>query len=142
MSENYEVGCIVEGKVVKVKPFGAIVSLGNGMQGLVHISQISSSFVENIDDHISDGEEVKVKILSINEENKKIALSIKEVNPVVPAKPSFKPRDKEQRYDNRNNNQSNSSGSSSQGDFEDKMKEWLKQSNERQANLNKRANKR
>ena len=44
MSEKLEVGSIVEGKVVRIKPFGAIVSLGN-TQGLVHISQIANSFV-------------------------------------------------------------------------------------------------
>ena len=62
MSEKLEVGSIVEGKVVRVKPFGAIVSLGN-TQGLVHISQVANSFVQDINEeygehaifHINDG---------------------------------------------------------------------------------------
>ena len=75
MSEKLEVGSIVEGKVVRVKPFGAIVSLGN-TQGLVHISQVANSFVQDINDHVKVGDMVKVKVLSIDEESHKIALSI------------------------------------------------------------------
>ena len=66
MSEKLEVGSIVEGKVVRVKPFGAIVSLGN-TQGLVHISQVANSFVQDINDHVKVGDMVKVKVLSIDE---------------------------------------------------------------------------
>ena len=68
MSEKLEVGSIVEGKVVRVKPFGAIVSLGN-TQGLVHISQVANSFVQDINDHVKVGDMVKVKVLSIDEES-------------------------------------------------------------------------
>ena len=68
MSEKLEVGSIVEGKVVRVKPFGAIVSLGN-TQGLVHISQVANSFVQDINDHVKVGDMVKVKVLSIDEIN-------------------------------------------------------------------------
>lgn len=70
MSEKLEVGSIVEGKVVRVKPFGAIVSLGN-TQGLVHISQVANSFVQDINDHVKVGDMVKVKVLSIDEESHK-----------------------------------------------------------------------
>lgn len=80
MSEKLEVGSIVEGKVVRVKPFGAIVSLGN-TQGLVHISQVANSFVQDINDHVKVGDMVKVKVLSIDEESHKIALSIREALP-------------------------------------------------------------
>ena len=48
MSEKPEVGSIVEGKVVRIKPFGAIVSLGEQAQGLVHISQVANTFVQDI----------------------------------------------------------------------------------------------
>ena len=65
MSEKLEVGSIVEGKVVRVKPFGAIVSLGN-TQGLVHISQVANSFVQDINDHVKVGDMVKVKVLSVD----------------------------------------------------------------------------
>ena len=86
MSEKLEVGSIVEGKVVRVKPFGAIVSLGS-VQGLVHISQVANSFVQDINDHVKVGDMVKVKILSIDEENRKIALSIRDALPKEERRP-------------------------------------------------------
>ena len=151
MSEKYEVGSIVEGKVVRIKPFGAIVSIGEGAQGLVHISQIANSFVQDINDHLNVGDIVKVKILSIEEETNKISLSIRDALPPAP-KPerperNFKPRDKEQRNENRGQRVNTEyrqpqTAATPTSDFEDKMKEWLKQSNERQAGLNKRANRR
>ena len=75
MSEKPEVGSIVEGKVVRIKPFGAIVSLGEQVQGLVHISQVANTFVQDINDHVKVGDIVKVKVLSIDPETNKIALS-------------------------------------------------------------------
>ena len=129
MSEKLEVGSIVEGKVVRVKPFGAIVSLGN-TQGLVHISQVANSFVQDINDHVKVGDMVKVKVLSIDEESHKIALSIREALPKEERRPkSNKPFNKQPRRQ-------------SEADCEDKMKEWMKQANDRQTSLNKRANKR
>ena len=81
MSEKPEVGSIVEGKVVRIKPFGAIVSLGEQVQGLVHISQVANTFVQDINDHVKVGDIVKVKVLSIDPETNKIALSMKEALP-------------------------------------------------------------
>lgn len=148
MSEKLEVGSIVEGKVARVKPFGAIVSLGN-TQGLVHISQVANSFVQDINDHVKVGDMVKVKVLSIDEESHKIALSIREALPKEERRPkSNKPFNKQPRR------QSEASANPAQeyfrpqssvnasSDFEDKMKEWMKQANDRQTSLNKRANKR
>lgn len=149
MSEKIEVGSIVEGKVVRVKPFGAIVALENGSQGLVHISQIANSFVQDINDHIHIGDVVKVKVLTIDTETNKISLSIREALPPAPrpARPqqNFKPREQKNNYENRGQRPHNNDSQqpiTPASDFEDKMKEWLKQANERQANLNKRANKR
>ena len=147
-SEKLEVGSIVEGKVVRVKPFGAIVSLGN-TQGLVHISQVANSFVQDINDHVKVGDMVKVKVLSIDEESHKIALSIREALPKEERRPkSNKPFNKQPRRQSEASvnpaqeyfrPQSSVNASS---DFEDKMKEWMKQANDRQTSLNKRANKR
>ena len=66
MSEKLEVGSIVEGKVIRVKPFGAIVSIGEQAQGLVHISQVANSFVQDINDHVKVGDTVTVKVLSVD----------------------------------------------------------------------------
>ena len=71
-----EVGSIQEGKVTGIMNFGAFVSLPGGKSGLVHISEISNTFVKDVHDHLNVGQMVKVKVLEINEQGK-INLSIK-----------------------------------------------------------------
>ncbi len=75
-----EVGMIVEGKVTGITKFGAFVQLENGKTGLVHISEISNEYVTDINEHIQLNQTVKVKIVSIENEDK-IALSIKRAAP-------------------------------------------------------------
>ena len=77
-----EVGKIYEGKVTGITKFGAFVELEPGVTGMVHISEVANTFVNEIKDHLSEGQEVKVKVLSVSEEGK-ISLSIKkaEENP-------------------------------------------------------------
>ncbi len=70
-------GDIVEGVVTKVAKFGAFVDLEDGKSGLVHISEIADTFVKDINNHVAEGDEVKVKVLSIDEKGK-IALSMKD----------------------------------------------------------------
>lgn len=145
MAEKIEAGSVVEGKVVRIKPFGAIVQLEDGGQGLVHISQIANGFVQDINDHVTIGDTVKVKVMSIDEENKKIALSIRDALPKAPRQQNFKPREHKNNYEPRGAKQSAADTAQTKdpvNDFEEKMKEWLKQSNERQAGINKRNNRR
>ncbi len=78
-----EVGSVLEGKVTGIKSFGAFVSLPEGKSGLVHISEVSNSFVQDINTVLKEGETVKVKVLSIAEDGK-IALSIKRLLPREP----------------------------------------------------------
>ena len=145
MAEKIEAGSVVEGKVVRIKPFGAIVQLEDGGQGLVHISQIANGFVQDINDHVTIGDTVKVKVMSIDEENKKVALSIRDALPKAPRQQNFKPREHKNNYEPRGAKQSAADTAQPKdpvNDFEEKMKEWLKQSNERQAGINKRNNRR
>lgn len=81
VNENYKVGDIVPGKVVRESDFGAFVELEPGLDGLVHISQISWQRVEKVNDALNIGDEIQVKILEIDPDNKKINLSIKETLP-------------------------------------------------------------
>ena len=60
----------------KLKKFGAFVELPEGKSGLVHISEVADNYVENVEDHLSVGDEVEVKVLSIADDGK-ISLSIK-----------------------------------------------------------------
>ena len=75
-----QVGDIVEGKVTGIKPFGAFVSLPEGKTGLVHISEVSYEFVQDLSAVLEDGQTVSVKVLSIAPDGK-IALSIKRTQP-------------------------------------------------------------
>ena len=71
-----EVGQIVEGKVSGITGFGAFVDLSSGETGLVHISEVARNYVKDINEHLKVGQEVKVKVLSLDEKGK-ISLSIK-----------------------------------------------------------------
>ncbi len=75
--EKYAVGTVVEGKVVRMVPFGAFVELEPGVDGLVHISQIAEKHVVKPEDELKIGEVIKVKVLEVNAEQKKISLSKK-----------------------------------------------------------------
>ena len=141
MPEQITVGSIVEGKVVKIKDFGAIVSLGEGKQGLIHISEVANTFVKDINDYLKINDIVKVKILSVDEQTKRISLSIKAALPKPEHQNNTKPHETKQAFENKSRDSYNQSSNSS-SDFEEKMKEFLRQSNEKQAGLNKRANKR
>lgn len=76
-AEKYHVGDVVKGKVERIKDFGAFISLEPGIDGLVHVSEISHNYVKNAADVLKVGDEVEAKI--INFENNKITLSIKAV---------------------------------------------------------------
>jgi S1 RNA binding domain protein len=71
-----DVGKIYEGKVTGITKFGAFVELEPGTTGMVHISEISGSFVNEIRDHLTEGQAVKVRVLSVGDDGK-ISLSIK-----------------------------------------------------------------
>ncbi len=71
-----EVGKIVEGKVSGITGFGAFVQLPEGKTGLVHISEVAVEYVKDIKDYLKENQEVKVKILSVDDKGK-ISLSIK-----------------------------------------------------------------
>jgi S1 RNA binding domain protein len=74
-----QVGSILEGKVTSIMKFGAFVALEGGKSGLVHISEIANTFVNDVHDFLQEGQQVKVMVLST--ENGKINLSIKKALP-------------------------------------------------------------
>lgn len=84
-----QVGSILEGKVTSITKFGAFVALDNGKSGLVHISEIANTFVNDVHDFLQEGQTVKVLVLSA--ENGKINLSIKRTLP-KPERPARGPR--------------------------------------------------
>ncbi len=79
VKEKYPEESIVLGKVVRLNDFGAFVELEPGVDGLVHISKISHNRIEHPSEVLKVGQEIKAKILSVDEENKRISLSIKDI---------------------------------------------------------------
>lgn len=75
--ENNKAGDVVDGKVVNLLDFGAFVRLKDGVEGLVHVSQIANHHVEKPSDELNVGDEIQVKILEIDQERQRIALSIR-----------------------------------------------------------------
>ena len=75
--ESYPVGTIVDGKVTKIVPFGAFIELGQSIEGLVHISEMSQRHIDTPAQVVKAGDEVKVKVMEINPERRRISLSMK-----------------------------------------------------------------
>ena len=75
---TYEVGQVIEGKVVQIKEYGAFVELEPGLDGLVHISEVAHKRVGNIAEELEVGQTVNAKILEIDKDRKRISLSIRE----------------------------------------------------------------
>lgn len=107
---SVEVGSKVNGKVTGIKNFGAFVELPGGKTGLVHISEVADQYVEDINEHLSVGQEIEVKVLSVGDDGK-ISLSIKKAKE---QKPKPKPRKE-----------------SSPEDFEKKLSSFMKDSEDR-----------
>ncbi len=125
-----EVGSLVTGKVTSITKFGAFIDLGEGKTGMVHISEIAPTYVNEIRDHLTEGQEVKVKILTVGTDGK-IGLSIKKAidNP-PPAHRPQKPFRREGRdgpdfSGRRNENMS----------FEDMMNKFKQSSDEKMYDL-------
>lgn len=78
IEEQYQVGQIVEGKVVQIKEYGAFIELEPGLDGLVHISEVANKRVSDIAEELELGQTVEAKILDIDTERKRISLSIKQ----------------------------------------------------------------
>ena len=84
MARKYEVGEELTGKVTGIQPYGAFVALDEGTQGLVHISEVTYGFVKDINEFLTVGEEVHVKVLEVDEAAGKISLSIRALQEAPP----------------------------------------------------------
>jgi len=112
-------GEIVKGIITGITNFGAFIKLEDGSTGLCHISEVSDEYVKDINNHLKVGDEVKVKILKIKEDNK-LELSIKEANK--------KKEEKKERSFQHGKKQS----------FETMLSDFLKDSDERQKGIKQR----
>ena len=124
---DLEVGAIVEGVVTGLTKFGAFVSLPDKKSGMVHISEVSTEYVNDIKDHLSKDQQVKVKIISIGDDGK-ISLSIRR------ASEASKPKTQKSQRSNRQQNvwqgqQTKNSGEAMS--FEDMMAKFKQDSEEK-----------
>ena len=76
-AEKYQIGTVVTGKVARMTDFGAFIELEEGIDALLHVSQIAIEHVEKPSDVLKVGQEITAKIVDFNEETKKISLSVK-----------------------------------------------------------------
>ena len=123
------VGEIYEGKVTKIMKFGAFVVLPEGKSGLVHISEIANTYVNQITDHISEGQTVKVKVIGL-EENGKINLSIKKATDFIPSGSRTRYVSNQQCL-NKGEAVQPETGSMTDPSFEDKLKQFMQESDSR-----------
>ncbi|CDO03036.1 general stress protein 13 [Oceanobacillus picturae] len=123
MTNKFEVGQILDGKVTGIQPYGAFVALDEETQGLVHISEVTHGFVKDINEHLTTGDEVKVKVLTIDEEKNKVSLSIRATEEAPKKAP--KPRKQQTTAVQQNND------SAGFNTLKDKLEEWIEQSGER-----------
>lgn len=98
IEERYQVGDILRGTVTRVVDFGAFVKVEDGVEGLVHISQMADHHVNNPNEVVSPGSEVTVKVVSLDPQARRIGLSIKEANRKPKAPKESKPADEPEVY--------------------------------------------
>lgn len=77
---QYKIGDIIKGEVTGIEDYGVFVRLENSYNGLIHISEITGGFVNDINDYVKIGEKIYVHILDLNEKCKQMKLSIKSIN--------------------------------------------------------------
>lgn len=126
------VGEIIEGKVTGITKFGAFVSLPDGKNGLVHISEIANTYVNDVHEHVSEGQTVKVKVIGINEAGK-INLSIKQAEP-RPVQQQREPSPVERRSTPKPptpDRRSPAPAPQGEPSFEDKLKQFMQDSDSR-----------
>ncbi len=129
-----EVGAIYEGKVTGLTAFGAFVSLPDSKSGMVHISEVSNSFVKDIKDFLKEGQDVKVKVVSISEDGK-ISLSIRKAEENAPKKENARPPRKNDKPQRANVWQGQPKQSSESMSFEDMMARFKQVSDEKMTDL-------
>ncbi len=133
-----DVGKIYEGKVTGITKFGAFVEIEPGTTGMVHISEVANTFVNEIKDHLTEGQTVKVKVLSVSDEGK-ISLSIKKAMDNPPRQRDFKRGNGGRRGDNAGGKQppQEKVPQTPEAAFEDMLSKFKQSSDERMGDLKK-----
>lgn len=77
---SYKIGDVIKGQVSGIEKYGIFINLEDGFSGLIHISEISSGYVKEVKDYVTEGEEIYCKVIDLDSENKHLKLSIKDIN--------------------------------------------------------------
>ena len=134
-----EEGAILNGKVTGLTDFGAFVELEGGKTGMIHISEVASNYVKDIKDHLSVGQEVKAKVITVSPEGK-ISLSIKKAQP-EPEKPKAQ-KPKFQKNANRGWQGKAEPEQSGPMSFEDMMAKFKAQSEDKMSDIKRSSDRR
>ena len=127
VSMEFGVGSVLEGKVTGITKFGAFISLPEGKSGLVHISEIAYTYVNDVKDHLQEGQEVKVKVIGVDESGR-INLSIKKAQDPPPKPEGGAPRVQQSRPRSGGARPVGFTGASKPAEpttFEDKLKQFM-----------------
>ncbi len=122
-AEKYAEGDIVHGKVVRIVPFGAFVEIEKGIDGLVHVSQITHEWLENPTSVLSIGEEIDAKVLAFNPAERKITLSIKALQPQPEVEPYYM-KQKDRDEGKSNNRKARKGGRKNFSNDDEDYREW------------------
>lgn len=122
MTAKYNEGDVLTGKVTGIQPYGAFVALDENTQGLVHISEITHGFVKDVNEFLSVGDEVQVKVLQVDEKKGKISLSIRATQEA--------PKVFEQKSSRRQASSTTADRGNAEGfnTLKDKLQEWIEKS--------------
>ena len=118
-----EVGAIVAGKITGITKFGAFVTLAPGKSGLVHISEIASTYVSDVRDHLTEGQDVMVKIIGVDQSGR-MNLSIKSATALPAEEPYIRPQVKQPAM-----------AVAAEPSFEDKLKRFMQDSDSKISGL-------
>lgn len=132
-----EEGAIVSGKVTGLTDFGAFIEMEDGKTGMIHISEVAANYVKDIREHISVGQEVKAKVISVTPDGK-ISLSIKKLNEQPreqrPQRPQ-KPKGERRAPQVWNGQKSSAPADGGKPSFEDMMARFKQVSDEKMTDL-------
>ena len=118
---DFEVGAILAGKITGITKFGAFVTVAPGKSGLVHISEIASTYVSDVRDHLTEGQDVTVKVIGMDKSGR-MNLSIKSAAAAPAEEIRRRPQPKPQEI-------------ASEPTFEDKLKRFMQDSNNKISGL-------
>ena len=128
-----KVGEIVEGTVKSLTKFGAFVSLGDNMTGLVHISEVAHAYVSDLHEYLTEGQTVKVMVIGLD--NGKINLSIKRTLPAPTREQAPRPRQSFQRDRPPERAQQSEPEKPQQKSFDDMLKQFMSESDSKMSSI-------